>query len=431
MSAQSLKPAELRIQIDPDALGFKNTSALEECPLSWIGQERAEKAAHFGLTMQQSDYHLFVLGEAGSGRSSLLHQAMINAATKRSPPPDLCYSYNFASPENPRALYLPAGQGRQLRQCLTHFAKSLPEEITRCLSSQGFKIKHEQVLKKFNDTETKYYAKLDAFAEQRNFSIRREADQIVFTLLDDKGKILTEDNLFKLPKTRRAEIDQAEQQLHAAIIDFFEAIKRIDSERNTAVMALKRNTIKPLLNQAIKKIRDSLPRKISTEMQLKTCFSQIIQDILDNLSLFEINHEKDEKRQNELEQVLSRYQINLIVDNHALSGAPVILEDNPLMHTLFGTIDYPFEYEKPKADFMRIRAGSLLKAHGGFIMLHLSDLLTDVAVWAKLRRFLRCNRLQIEEQTPVLTASIPASIIPEAVNVDVKIVLVGDRKSVV
>jgi predicted ATP-dependent protease len=428
MSAQSLKLAELRIQIDPDALGFKDTSALEQRALSWIGQERAEKAAHFGLAMQQSDYHLFVLGEAGSGRSSLLHQAMISAAAKRNPPPDLCYIYNFASPENPLALYLPAGQGRQLRQYLMHFTKSLPEEIARCLSGQGFKIKQEQLLKKFNDAEAKFYARLDVFAEKRNFSIRREADQIVFTLLDDKGKILTEDNLFKLPKTRRTEIDQAEQQLHVAIIDFFEEIKRIDSERNTAVMALKRNTIKPLLNQEIKKIRDSLMRKISTEAQLKTYFNQIIQDVLDNLSLFETNHEQDEKRQNELEQVLSRYQINLIVDNHALSGAPVILEDNPLMHTLFGNIDYPFEYEKAKADFMRIRAGSFHRAHGGFIMLHLNDLLTDVAVWTKLCRFLRCNRLQIEEQTPVLAASIPAPIMPEAVNIDVKIVLVGSRE---
>ncbi|MBX3628372.1 MAG: AAA family ATPase [Nitrosomonas sp.] len=428
MPTQSLKPAEIRIQIDPDSLGFKDTSALEHYPLSWIGQERAEKATHFGLAMQQPDYHLFVLGEAGSGRSSLLHQAMITEAAKRPAPPDLCYLYNFITPENPLALYLPAGQGRQLRQCLSHFTQSLPDEITRCLDGQEFKIKHEQLLKKYSDAEIRHYAKLDTFAEKRNFSIRREADQIVFTLLDAHGKILTENNLFKLPKTRRTEINQAEQQLHAAIIDFFEETKRINSDRDAATMALKRNIIKPLLNQAIKKIRDSLDRKINNDTQLKTYFSQIIQDILDNLSLFEINHGKDEKQHNELQQVLSRYQVNLIVDNHALCGAPVILEDNPLMHALFGNIDYQPENEKIKADFMRIHAGSFHKAHGGFIMLHLDDLLTDTAVWTKLRRFLRCNRLQIEEQASILTASIPAPIVPEAVHVNIKIVLIGSRE---
>jgi predicted ATP-dependent protease len=54
---------------------------------------------------------------------------------------------------------------------------------------------------------------------------------------------------------------------------------------------------------------------------------------------------------------------------------------------------------------MRIRAGSLLKAHGGFLMLHLDDLLTDGQLWVKLRRFLRSKRLQIEEPGSALTSN--------------------------
>lgn len=92
----NLTPAELRLTIAHDTLGFSDTSELVEQVLPWIGQERAEMAARFGLGMDQPDYNLFVLGEVGSGRSSLLKQAMQAAAANRIVPPDLCYLHNFA-----------------------------------------------------------------------------------------------------------------------------------------------------------------------------------------------------------------------------------------------------------------------------------------------------------------------------------------------
>ncbi|GJL76298.1 Lon protease family protein [Nitrosomonas sp.] len=429
MSAILLKSADLRIQIDPDTLGFTDTSELLQSPLSWIGQKRAEAATHFGLNMQQPDYHLFVLGEVGSGRSSLLRQAMITVAAKSAAPPDLCYLYNFTAPEKPIAIRLPTGQGRLLRQSLAQLTKSLPDEIARCLNGQDFKIKYEQLLKKFKHAETKLYTELSSFAEERHFSIRREAEQIVFTLLDSKGKILTEDNLFKLPKTRRTEIDQAEQELHAAIIRYFEEIKRIESDKRTKLAALQRNAVTPLLNQRFRTLHNNLHRQLRNHTRLKTFLDQVIQDILNNLPLFESADEVNDKKQNNaLDQILSHYQVNLIVDNCELKGAPVIVEDNPLAHLLFGNIDYQLEDGKIKTDFMRIRAGSLHKAHGGYILLHLSDLLTDTAVWVRLRRLLRSNRLQIDEPISALTANMPASIEPEAVDINIKIVLIGSRE---
>jgi len=79
-------------------------------------------------------------------------------------------------------------------------------------------------------------------------------------------------------------------------------------------------------------------------------------------------------------------------------------------------------------DFSRIRAGSLLRAHGGFLLLHLRDLLGDPLVWEKLRRFLRSGRLQIEEPGTQYAPSAVVSLEPEAVDVRVKVILVGTRE---
>lgn len=429
MSTTPLKPAELRKNIDPITLGFKDTSTLLRYPMSWIGQERAKTAADFGLAMHLPDYHLFVLGEVGSGRSSLLHQAMIEAAEKSPTPPDLCYLYNFMTPEKPIALRTPAGQGRLLHNLLEKLTETLFDEITHCLNGQDFKIKYEQLLKKFKKKETELYAHLDAYAEARHFSIRRETEQIVFTLRDNQGKILTEDVLFKLPKTRRAKIDQAEQELHAEIIRYFEAIKQVENDKKNALDGLKRDSIQPLLNQRFGVLRDSLQAELKKNARLQLFFDQIIQDILDNLYLFESTGSNAEERQDDtLSETLSRYRINLVVDNSELKGAPVIVEDNPHIHALFGCIDYQVDESRIKTNFMRIRAGNLHKAHGGFIMLHLNDLLSDGAVWTRLRRLLRSNRLQIEEPASAFAASIPTTIEPEAVDINIKIILIGARE---
>lgn len=427
MSTRSLDPSQLRLIIDSTSLGFPDTSALRQRSLSWIGQERAELAARFGLSMMQPDYHLFVLGEEGAGRSSLLHQAMLSAAANLPASPDLCYLYNFVAPEKPQAVRLPAGQGRALRQSLLQLTKSLPAEITQCLSGQDFKLKSERAEKKFKLETGQAYNKLDKFAESLRFAIHREDEQIVFTLLDEKGEILTAENLLKLPKTRRIAIEQSEQALRDAILLYFEDFKRIEKDKDQALAMLRQRIVQPIVNQALKKVQNGLHKQLKQHNRLKSYFEQMEADILANLALFDADNSDEEKRQSELNQIFSRYQINLVVDNADESGAPVIIEDNPSAYALFGSIDYQFENGKLKTDFMRIRAGNLLKAHGGFLMLHLNDLLTDGPLWVKLRRFLRSKRLLIEEPGSAWASNAPVALEPEAVEVNVKIVLIGSR----
>ncbi|MFN4312627.1 MAG: Lon-like protease helical domain-containing protein, partial [Ferrovibrio sp.] len=169
MSASRLSPAELRLRVDAEGLGFADTSELLHHPLPWIGQERAERAARFGLSMDLPDYNLFVLGEVGSGRTTLLCQMMHEVAATRPVPPDLCYLHNFDAPERPRALRMPAGQGRQLRSLMQQLVKTLQAEIPKRLGGEDFRAESEHLRKTYKAEEARAYAELDAFAEARRF----------------------------------------------------------------------------------------------------------------------------------------------------------------------------------------------------------------------------------------------------------------------
>ncbi|MGA9163883.1 MAG: ATP-binding protein [Thiobacillus sp.] len=427
MTLATLLPAELRLTIDPASLGFADTSELLQEPLPWIGQARAEAAARFGLGMDQPNYNLFVLGEVGSGRSSLLRQAMREVAASKRVPPDLCYLHNFDAPEQPLALRLPAGEGRLLRQLLAHAVKTLQSDIPQRLEGQDYKAESERIEKAWKDDVARHYAELTAFAEARSFSLHRDAGRMVFTLLGKKGQALTEDEVLALPKARRAEVEQGEQELRAEITRYIEKTQPLERAMNEALAALRRQGVKPLLEREMQAIRAGLKKQIKDAAKLNAYLDAIAQDVLDNLELFQGGAD-DEGQQEALQSVLARYRVNLVVDNGGLSGAPVIVEDNPLFRALFGSIEYQSENDVLVTDFSRIRAGSLLQAHGGFLMLHLRDVLADPLVWEKLRRFLRSGRLQIEEPGVSFSPIAAVSLVPEAVDVEVKLVLIGSRE---
>ncbi|MBY0409914.1 MAG: AAA family ATPase, partial [Burkholderiaceae bacterium] len=221
--ALALAPHQLRLSIDPASLGFTSTAGLINEPLPWIGQERAHAAAQFGLTLQQPDYHLFVLGEVGCGRSSLMRQAMYAVASTRPVPPDLCYLHNFEAPDRPIALRLPAGQGRTLQSAMASWVKNLQTDIPQRLASTDTKAEAAAIEKTWQIQEDEHFAALEALAQTHQFRIAREGGQMMFTLTGPKGQPLTESEARALPPARRADIDAAERTLRTELARFLEA----------------------------------------------------------------------------------------------------------------------------------------------------------------------------------------------------------------
>ena len=419
---------DLRRIINPLELGFANTSELIAEPLPWIGQERAQTAARFGLEMEQANYNLFVLGEVGSGRSTLLQQMMHSVAATRPVPPDLCYLHNFDAPEHPHALHIPAGEGRKLRQHMAQLTKTLLAEIPKRLSAQDFKIESAHIEKTYKQEEDRAFSLLDAFAEARSFSLFREGGHLVFTLRDEKGMPLTEAEALALPKERRTAIEQAENELRAEISNFLEKTRPIDRVKNEGLAALRRQTIKPMLEQEIAQIQQTFTNPSHDNTQLAHYLKKVIADVLANIELFESNDDDEDEEDTRLEALntmLMRYRVNVAVDNCNAKGAPVLIEDNPVFRTLFGSVEYQTEDDVLMTDFSRIRAGSLLKAHGGFLMLHVRDVVSDPLVWGKLTRFLRSGRLQVEEAGLHLSPIASIALEPEAVDIQVKMVLIS------
>ncbi len=107
---KALPASALRTYCDPACFTFDTTDALTS-HAGDLGQARAVEAIQFGLAMGHSGYHVFVLGEPGSGKHATTFRLLRERAASEPVPPDLCYLHNFDEALKPRLLTLPAGRG--------------------------------------------------------------------------------------------------------------------------------------------------------------------------------------------------------------------------------------------------------------------------------------------------------------------------------
>ena len=349
------------------------------------------------------------------------------AAAKREVPPDLLYLYNFDLPERPLALRLKPGAGRELRAALETFAKHIAHDIPRKLDEEGVRRDSERIRNALQEGADKAYAELTTFAASRHFALRREDGRLIFTLMDKNGHAMQEEAVMALSADQRMVLEEAEQELRSEIARYLEIARPIEREIDQQLAQLRRNAVEPVVARELDAICTALAGRILDEPRFAKYLAQVTRDVLASLEVFTRGH-ADELDGIGLETQLSRYRANLLVDHAESTGAPAICDHDPVFRSLFGGIEYQAENGVLLTDFMRIRAGNLVRAHGGFLMLHLRDVIADPQAWEKLQRFLRNGRLQIEEPSATFGQLATTTLEPEPLDLQVKIVLIGTRE---
>lgn len=348
-----LSADQLSVQISKQDLDFADTSTLinqiksGQSGQAWIGQQAAKNAAQYGLSLSYAGFHLLVLGDEGSGRTSLMLDTMKQIASNRLPANDLVLLHDFSAPEKPLALKVSTGQGATLRSEMDAVVRYLVRNVPALL-----------------------------------------------------GDVLAADELSHSKKTNAAD-------------------KTLPESIKSEVLRLVDERLAKLENLATSSVLDLDLFKIY--------LAALKQDLLENIEVFQPNVDGE----NLLEGFLSRYRVNLLVDNRAnLHSAPVIYDADPSFQSLFGGYEGGAE-AGTTADFMRLRAGNVLRAHGGMLMLHLRDILADqqngLQILEKLHRVLRNSSIQIEESSGTSSQNSASHFAPEALPVEFKLVLIATR----
>ncbi|WP_301204634.1 ATP-binding protein, partial [uncultured Desulfovibrio sp.] len=394
-----LPASRLHATFDPARIPWEDSSAI---PASRAGtgranpfQPRAMQALDLALQIRATGYNVYLSGEADLGRSYMLLNYLRPRARRGATPPDLVYVQNFADPDRPRLLSLPAGQGKKFKNCLKDMMDAIGRELTRRFETSAYVRQRARLMERFQKVRMGLIHKMNDVAALKGFNldVDENGGLTLFPLV--KGKRLSEEEYGRLDNALRLDLKRRGDSLAGKMAGFLRQMNKAEESFRNDERELELQAMDQVLDAQLTPARERMLKACPTEA-MKAYFSGLREDILRNTEAFlpreTTSGQPEAHGQPPADDCFYRYEVNLFVDNGDLAGAPIVVEDNPTALNLLGCVERESEMGALVTDFTLIRAGSLHKANGGFLVLHMEDILQHPGAWEGLLRALRANQ---------------------------------------
>ncbi len=404
---------------------FKFASTAEVKPLKGIiGQDRAVRSLDFGLDMDNDGYNIYLSGPFGTGKTTLARELLEKKARRKKVPSDWCYIYNFNQPDSPCALELPPGLGKQLKDDVAASMDLLINQTVKAFDSHDYDFKKGTILNSFVEETNHMYLRLEEESRTFGFTISRSSSGVTSVPLKD-GEAMSQDDFLAMSEDERLELLKRSTAIQEKINEAFRQYKELEKSVKEKVKELEqetaRDTTAPYFNKLI--------RKYGKYPEVHSYLQAMQKDVLENLGMFTAEEEKSPLsflQRMDKKSSLRRYQVNQLVDCSGLKHAPVVFESNPTYSNLFGQVEFESEFGVLSTDFMKIKAGAIHRANGGYLVLHVYDIIRNYYVWDKLKRVIKNREIVVESLSKNLGLGNSETMQPDKIPVDVKVVLIGE-----
>jgi lon-related putative ATP-dependent protease len=420
-----LPPEQLYRHCDPADFPFVDTAELPDIDLA-MGQSRALEALRFGLKMTRAGFNIFALGPAGLGKTTAIREIVGREALLHPAPDDWCYVNNFADPAKPRTMRLPPGWGKRLSGDIDRLIAILCAEVPAAYEQEDYRSRAEAIEDAGKNREAAAINDLRIEARQQQIALIETPSGFAFAPLDENTEVMSPDAFHQLPEERRRAMQAAIGEFHERLQRLLQQFPAWRRETRQRLQDLKQATAAHLITQhtdALKPTYQSVPVIIQHLDALRLMMIERADEFLPR---------EEEGMAALLGQIpsINRYQhyrINLLVDNGETQGAPLVFESLPHHANLVGRVEHQAHLGTLVTDFTRIRAGSLHRANGGYLVLDALKLLTQPFAWDTLKRALQSGEIRIEPLERTLSLISTTALEPEPIPLRLKIVLIGDR----
>jgi len=438
-----LPPEKLRWRCDLSRIPFE-TTAQAELREGFIGQERALRALKMGVELSAPGYNVFVCGLAGTSRGGTIARMIEELHPPTNLSLDRCYVNNFKFPDRPRLLSLPRNHANSFKKDVQAGIDFLRRRIPQVFEGEPFQRQKGRIVERFTvrekelmDDFTRRIAR-DQFA-LGHMQVGAVALPEIFPVLEgqmvpieDVSKMVHEG---KLEAPVAEEIERKYEQFRQEFTVVYRKTLTLSRELASELSYLEQEAASVLVDGVIEELKEKYPGASVAEY-----LEEVRHHLLDNLDPFKEREGEPEQEGPENPDGSAKpqggperdpfrvYGVNVILAHSEEEGSPVIFETTPTYANLFGTIQRAYDARGGwTSDFMDLRGGSLLRADGGFLIMYSMEALSETGVWRALKRTLNHNRLEIQP----LEMFYPfggSALKPEAVQINVKVILIGDRE---
>lgn len=430
----AVAPEQLRWTCDPATLPFETTESVAP-RADAIGQERALSALALGLEMRGDTFNVFVAGVAGTGRSSTAVAAATRVASKRPPPGDWCYVFNFDDPGRPLAIGLPAGTARELGGDMDRLVERLRQELVGAYQSREYRRLREQAHKPVEESRDRLLREMTDRATREGFVL--SVSPVGATLMPTmQERPITADQLARMSDEERQQIRERTERLSEVIRDGFAHVERLEREAHARMADHDRqvaeDVVGPEVQEYITKYRDR-PRVVEYLERVRRDVVEHADAIRQSLSQQAAEDTQPPPVRALLAEIegdgasglFDRYRVNVLIEHRDRHAAPVVTESHPTYYNLLGRVEYRARLGSMVTDFRLIKPGALHRANGGFLVLNALDVLSNPWAWEVLKRSLKTREIRIENLGEQFTAIPAATIRPDPIPLDIKVVLIG------
>jgi len=420
---QALHSDQLYRRCDPKQLPFETTEELADLK-EIIGQERALEAVHFGINIQNSGYNIYALGPPGIGKHTLVTQLLADSAQRKAPPSEWCYVNNFDDPRRPRALIMPPGKGRLLRDDMLHLVEDLKTAIPAAFASDEYRTRTQEIEEEFKEKQEQAIAELQQQAKEEEIDLIRTPAGFAFAPTR-KGEVVSPEEFENLPEKERERVSATVAKLQEKLRAVIRQVPQWRQERRDKLRALNREVAISAVEHPILILRE----KYTDLPQVVAYLEAVQEDIITNIDDFRQEETPPALMALASEHLSSfrRYEINLLVERGSVPGVPILYEDNPTYQNLVGRLEHVALMGALITDFTLIKAGAMHRANGGYLLIDAHKVLTQPFAWEALKRTIRSRELRVESVERLLSLASTVSLEPEPIPLDIKVIILGDR----
>jgi lon-related putative ATP-dependent protease len=432
MKAFRLKPEQLTCQCDVGCLDFTTTDELPALQ-GLLAQDRATKALDFGLSIKKKGYNVYVSGSWGTGRTSYVQKIAEKKSAQKPAPMDWIYVNNFENAHQPKAIPLKTGTAKEFVKWMEKTIGFLRKEIQTVFSSKDYENTRSLILKQYQGNTAQVIEDLNVIGSQYGFRFSQNERGLISIPLRG-GEPMTEEEYKNITDEDYELMKSNSEKLSLETIELFNKIRMEEEDYRKKIHELDGEMGRRVVSYHVMKIQENF----ECSAKLVEFLEALTKDIVENIEQFKSSggssaHEDTNPlamlAMRSTENFFDRYRINLFIDNSEKTTAPMKFESNPTYSNLIGSIEYRNELGVMKTDFMQIKSGALHEANGGYLILHAKDLLQSMYAWKGLKRALLDEQIAIEGLGAQSGYVVATTLKPEAVPLDVKVIIIGDSYS--
>ncbi|MCY6483709.1 AAA family ATPase [Clostridium aestuarii] len=369
------------------------------------------------LEIYEEGFNVYLIDDFSKNKLANIEKFINNIFENRDKPKDICYVIKD-DVEKPVSLILSNGKGKILKQSVIELQDTYYNVIYDFYNNSVNKEKDE-IIENIQKKRTELITELMQNANSKGFEIRYASKGFTFIPLKEEG-VMTEKEYDDLDADKKEELLNKVSELKNKSQDILKILKNIEISEIEKIQNILIKYLKDEVENFKKKYKEEFICDSNAVEFLTEMCNEIEKEIVENYSMV---YEDDEAGINE---IIMKYDVNVLVDNSEFLRPRVIFEEDPSVNNLLGSIEYKNQNGNYVTDCSLIKGGSLLKANEGCIIIRANSLLSNPSTYYNLKKTIMNEKVDFDHNKGYVELLSLSSLNPEPIRSKVKVILIGD-----